>query len=167
MPSPPASTPLDRLAFLVASAGGAGLSPIAPGTAGTLVALPLYWLLARYTPPEVYVLVSIALLVAGIAAATRVSRALAVTDPGVVVIDEVVGFLVTMTFVAPSAPAIVLGFVVFRLLDIFKPLGIDRLERMPLGLGIMMDDFAAGVLGNIIVRLALELPAVLAGPGRA
>ena len=69
--------------------------------------------------------------------------------------------IVNLTFEAPSGTTMLLGFIVFRALDILKPMGIERLERMPGGFGIMMDDFAAGVLGNVIVRVALELPALL------
>jgi len=73
------------------------------------------------------------------------------------VIDEVVGLLVTMTFVEPSLTAVIGGFLIFRLLDITKPLGISLLERSPGGVGVMLDDFAAGVLGNLALRVLLEL----------
>ena len=158
-----AQTLLDRPAFWLASWFGAGLSPLAPGTAGTLAAIPLWWVMATYLEAPGYVLATVLLLALGVLAATRVSAAAGLKDPGVVVIDEVVGFLVTMTLVAPTFRALVLGFLVFRTLDVFKPMGIRQLERMPGGLGIVMDDFAAGVMGNLIVRLVIELPPLVQG----
>lgn len=148
---------LDRIAFVVATFFGSGLSPVAPGTAGTLATIPLYLLLALTASTSVYIGATVGLLVLGVWAATRTSHRVGLKDPGIVVIDETVGLLVTMTLVTPSAASVLLGFLVFRALDVLKPFGIRKLEQLPGGYGIMMDDFAAGVVGNVVVRLLLDL----------
>jgi phosphatidylglycerophosphatase A len=83
------------------------------------------------------------------------------TDPGEVVSDEVAGFMVTMYLLPFTWPYLAGGFIVFRLLDIFKPFPIRRLERIPGGTGVILDDLAAGLLANLILRGAGALPAVL------
>ena len=147
----------DRAAVWFASVLGAGRSKLAPGTVGTAATIQLYLLLAWLGSPAWYVGTTLGILVLGIAAAQRTSQLAGIADPGLVVIDETVGFLVPMTFVAPSVKHILLGFLVFRALDVVKPFGVRRLEAMDGGFGIMMDDFVAGVYGNVIVRLVIEV----------
>jgi phosphatidylglycerophosphatase A len=143
---------LNSLSKAIATALGAGYSPVAPGTCGTALTVPLAYALAAL-PWGQYLLVAVAVTVLGIWAADRADRAWGTHDSGRIVIDEVAGYLFTMTFVDRGhwVPLIV-GFVVFRALDIIKPPPIRWLDRnLPGGFGVVIDDVAAGVLGMVIM----------------
>lgn len=136
---------------------GSGLAPVAPGTFGTLAAVPLYYLL-RPLPATAYVIVAALLFAIGISVCTRTTRALGVHDHSAIVWDEVVGFLLTMT----AAPAVwwapVVGFVGFRLFDILKPWPIRWIDRrVEGGLGIMLDDVLAAVPAWAMVQATAGL----------
>lgn len=139
----------------IATAGGAGYSPVAPGTCGTLVTVPLAWALSAL-PLWQYAVVVLAVIGIGIWAAGRADAAWGTHDSGRIVIDEVAGYLVTVALVdrAQWVPLAV-GFVVFRALDILKPPPIRWLDQnLPGGFGVVIDDVAAGVLGlGIMVAL--------------
>lgn len=146
---------VNALAKGIATALGAGYSPIAPGTCGTIVTLPLAWALSGVAL-WAYLLVVIGVTAVGIWAAGRADKAWGTEDSGRIVIDEVAGYLVTMTLVArDSWTALLVGFVVFRALDIAKPPPIRWLDQnLPGGFGVVMDDVAAGVMGlGIMVAL--------------
>lgn len=135
-----------KAAWVVATWFGCGLVPKAPGTMGSLGAIPLYLALAREGRGGVG---AGAVLVTGIGvwAATVVSRELGKKDPQIVVVDEVAGMLVTMLPMRTiSWPAILAGFLLFRLFDVVKPWPVRRLESLREGWGIVLDDVAAGVL---------------------
>jgi phosphatidylglycerophosphatase A len=139
---------LNALAKAIATALGAGYSPIAPGTCGTAVTVPLALALAPL-PLWQYVIVLIAVTLVAIWAASRADRAWGSHDSGRIVVDEVAGYLTTMALVDRGhwVPLLV-GFVVFRVLDIFKPPPIRWLDRnVPGGFGVVIDDVAAGVVG--------------------
>lgn len=140
-------SPLPRMSRLVATFLGAGYSPVAPGTAGTIATLPLYLLLRKLSLPRYLLSVSI-LAVLGVSAASR-AESLWGKDPGRVVIDEVVGFLVTLVSRPRGMRDILIGFVLFRLFDVVKPPPARNLEALPGGLGIMADDVAAGAMGAL------------------
>lgn len=143
-----------RLHHWIAFGGGAGLAPWAPGTFGTLAAVPLYWLMAGL-PLVGYGLVLLALTLLGIWACDRTARDLGVADPSAIVWDEVAGFLLTMAAAPPGWPWLVTGFALFRLFDIWKPWPIGWLDRsIPGGLGIMVDDLAAGAMAWAVMHLA-------------
>jgi len=142
---------------LIAYGFGAGLSPMAPGTIGTLVAIPIYLVLANL--PGLVYLVAVAILIgAGIWACNQVIAETGEDDPPSIVWDEVVGFLVAMA-AAPvvSLAWILMGFLLFRLFDIFKPWPARRVERWGGGWGVMADDVFAGVCAAIALRLLLLL----------
>jgi phosphatidylglycerophosphatase A len=147
-------------ARLIATAGGAGYAPVAPGTCGTAVAVPLAWLAAPL-PLWAFLALTVAITGAGIAAAGIADRAWGTHDSGRIVIDEVAGYLVTVAFADPSRPAVLaLGFVLFRAFDIVKPPPIRWLDRnLPGGTGVVLDDVAAGV-GAGLVLLGLDLAGV-------
>jgi phosphatidylglycerophosphatase A len=127
---------------------GCGLVPAAPGTMGTLGAIPLYWLAVREGGQTAVASVAILVTVVGVWAASVVQRGLRVEDPQSVVIDEVAGMLFTMIpVVGFSWRATAAGFAVFRVLDVWKPWPIRRFEALPSGWGIVLDDVAAGILG--------------------
>jgi phosphatidylglycerophosphatase A len=144
-------------ARVVATAGGAGYSPFAPGTCGTAVAVPLAWLAAPL-PLWAFVLVAAGITVVGIGAAAIADRAWGTHDSGRIVIDEVAGYFVTVAFADPASPAVLLlGFALFRLFDIVKPPPVRWIDRnLPGGAGVVLDDVAAG-LGAGLVLLGLDL----------
>ena len=147
---------VNTVAKALATALGAGYSPIAPGTCGTAVTIPLAWALAGLAVWQ-YALVFVAVTGLGVWAAARADHAWGTHDSGRIVIDEVAGYLVTMTFVdRASWIALAIGFVVFRALDIIKPPPVRWLdENLPGGWGVVLDDVAAGVLGaGIMYALA-------------
>ncbi|MBN1945829.1 MAG: phosphatidylglycerophosphatase A [Bradymonadales bacterium] len=132
---------------------GAGYSPLAPGTAGSLAALPFAVLLA-YTPLAVQILVIAAVSVVGTVAADQVARRSGVKDPQQIVVDEFAGMLLTLVGVPLHWWLFLIGFVLFRLLDIVKPYPIGWLDRhVEGGLGIMLDDLAAGGIARVILLL--------------
>jgi phosphatidylglycerophosphatase A len=141
----------DPLHF-VAAGFGAGLAPRAPGTAGTLVAVPLY-LLLRNLSAHYYVAVAALLFAVGVAICARTADALNVHDHPGIVFDEVVGFLVAMTAAPQGWAWLAAGFVLFRFFDIVKPPPIGMLDRRVRGgLGIMLDDLVAGVFAAIVLQ---------------
>ena len=132
---------------------GSGLSPVAPGTIGTLVAIPLYLLLTPLSLGQ-YSLFLIAFTLFSIYIAGKSAKLLGIHDHGGIVIDEICGYLVTMLFMPPDWLWIILGFLFFRLFDIVKPWPISSLDRrVSGGLGIVLDDLMAG----IYALLSLEL----------
>jgi phosphatidylglycerophosphatase A len=136
-----------RLARVLATWFGCGLVPIAPGTMGSLGAIPLYLLVAMGGRGAVAV-AALVITAVGVWAGSVVASDLGVEDPQIVVIDEVAGMLVVMLPVAvPSWQAVVVGFVLFRVLDTLKPWPVSLLERLPSGWGIVADDVGAGALG--------------------
>jgi phosphatidylglycerophosphatase A len=142
------------VARLVATGLGSGYSPIAPGTAGSAVGLALFWPLA-HLPLAVQVAATVAVFVAGVAAATHVADRVGLKDPGLVVVDEVVGMWVTLLLVPFTPVTAAIGFVAFRVMDVFKPYPARQLEHLRGGWGIMADDVMAGVYANLLVRIAL------------
>jgi phosphatidylglycerophosphatase A len=149
---------LGNVVHLLAFGLGAGCSPKAPGTMGTLVAVGLYLPLALL-PPAFYALVLAAVIGLGVWLCDRAARDLGVHDHPGIVWDEIAGYLLTML----GAPAgwlwIILGFVLFRLFDVWKPWPIGWLDRrVSGGLGIMLDDLVAGVFAALCLQgLALWL----------
>ncbi len=145
---------MNKIAFVLATWFGAGLSPRAPGTVGSIAALPLFWAL-KFAPPAATPLATALVCVTGFWAAQKVSDARAEKDPQIVVIDEAAGVLLALWIGAGANLWMdALGVVLFRVFDIFKPGPIGALERLrPAGAGIMMDDIAAGVVAGLIVRL--------------
>jgi len=150
-----------RLAWVLATWFGCGMSPLAPGTVGTLGAIPLYLAVVQGGRASV---VAAAVVIAGIGvwAASVVARERRESDPQIVVIDEVAGLLVTMIpFASFSWSALAVGFVAFRLADIVKPWPVRWLDRLPGGWGIVLDDIGAGALAALAL-VALQLAKVLA-----
>ena len=134
---------------------GTGLLPGAPGTWGTLAGVGLYWLLAPLALPGYLVVLGV-LFGVGVWACGAVGRDLGVHDHSAIVWDEVVGYLVAMTGVPVDWRWILLGFVLFRLLDILKPWPVGYLDRhVGGGLGVMLDDLAAGLMTLVVMQLAV------------
>ena len=144
---------IHRLTLVFATGFGAGYSPVASGTVGTAVAIPIFILLSQWGTAGVLAgLVTIALL--GIPAADYLERDSGVTDPGKVVIDEIAGYLLTMAGSPVSAGHIIAGFFLFRFFDIVKPPPVRQAERfLSGGLGVVADDLLAGVYAWMCLRL--------------
>lgn len=141
-------------AHFVALGFGAGLAPLAPGTAGTLVAIPLALLLRRYTNDVGFVAMIVALLVAGASAAQVSGRNMTDADHGAIVIDEVVAFLIVLFFVGDDWLRVAFAFLLFRFFDIVKPPPIRQLDAsLKNGFGVMLDDLLAA--GYTLLVLAL------------
>lgn len=132
---------LSHPAHFLALGFGAGLSPKAPGTVGTLVAFPLFWLLLESSLYWIWVVI---FLLVGVWACGVAGKALGVHDHGGIVWDEVAAFLMVLPFAPPSLVGFALAFALFRLFDIWKPFPIGWLDaRMKGGLGVMLDDVLA------------------------
>jgi phosphatidylglycerophosphatase A len=150
---------MKRVALLLATAGGAGYAPIAPGTAGSAVGIGIY-LATRHWSPAAQVALLLLIAVAGVWASTHAARHFQHKDPGHVVIDEVAGQLLTLLLTGAGWAGAMIGFFVFRLLDIVKPWPANRLEALPEGLGVMADDLMAAVYGwaamHVLIRFLPE-----------
>ena len=141
---------------LIATGFYTGYAPKAPGTAGSLLGLFLYW--AIPVSESVYSVVGIALLFfAGVGAANRVETETNVHDNQIIVIDEIVGMLITVVFFEKSLIWLVVGFVLFRFFDIIKPFPAKASEKLPHGWGVMMDDVVAGIYSALSLRLIFYL----------
>jgi phosphatidylglycerophosphatase A len=144
---------------ILAAWGPCGFSPVAPGTVGTLGAIPLFWLL-RDLPLPLYLLTLAAFVALGIHAAGIAGRYWKVADASPIVIDEVAGYLVTMALVPWSWPGVVAGALLFRVFDVLKPWPASAFDRMKNGFGVVLDDVAAGVFAwatLLVLELALQL----------
>ncbi|MFI4967850.1 MAG: phosphatidylglycerophosphatase A [Gammaproteobacteria bacterium] len=133
---------------------GAGLSPKAPGTMGTVVAVPLYLLLVMYASSAVYLAVLVAALLAGIFICGYTARRMGIDDPKGVVWDEIVGYLITMLGLPLGWFWVLAGFLLFRLFDIWKPWPIRWADRhIKGGFGIMLDDVIAALFACVILNV--------------
>jgi phosphatidylglycerophosphatase A len=144
---------------ILAAWGPCGYAPGAPGTVGTLGAIPLFWLL-RQMPLPAYLAATTALVVIAVVAAARAGVYWKVVDASPIVIDEVVGYLVTMAFFPWSWGTVIAGFVLFRIMDVAKPWPASAFDRVKSGFGVVMDDVAAGVYAGLslaFVQLGLTL----------
>lgn len=149
-----------RLALLIATSGYLGFAPVAPGTVGSAAGVALFYLVRLADVAWAEPALIVALFATGVWAASRVEQQLGRTDPGLVVIDEVVGMLITLAWVPVTPLGAFVGFLLFRVLDVVKPWPSRQLESLHGGLGIMSDDAMAGVYGNLLLRgLLLMMPA--------
>ncbi len=149
---------MTRFAVFLATAGYSGYFPIAPGTVGSAVGLAVYGLL-RWSQTPLSPLDEIALIVtlfaAGVWAATTAERFFGGIDPGPIVLDEVVGMLITLAFIPVGLGAAIVGFFLFRVFDVIKPFPARRLEALHGGLGVMADDAMAAIYANVSLRLLM------------
>lgn len=144
---------MTAVALALATAFGVGYAPVAPGTFGSAVGLLLWWVTP--TTPTVQLGVVSLVFLLGVWASSVTERHVRSTDPSVVVIDEVLGMLVTLAFQRVTWTGAVLAFLLFRAFDVLKPYPANRLERLHGGLGIMADDGMAGLYANIVLRFVV------------
>lgn len=143
--------------MLIATGFYSGYLPKAPGTWGSLVGVLLVFLLHALSL-QIYLSVVAGLFIVGSFVAGEAEKILDDRDPGVVVIDEIVGMLITMIAVPVTPPTMVLGFILFRVFDIAKPFPVNFFDQhFHGGLGIMLDDVVAGIYSLIIMQLILLL----------
>jgi phosphatidylglycerophosphatase A len=141
-----------RLALFISTFGYVGYAPLAPGTCGSAAGLAVFYIVRSAESTSVE-LAAIALLFAvGIWSGTEAEHHFGGVDPGPIVLDEVVGMLITLCFLPVNAWGAVVGFLVFRVLDVTKPFPSARLEKLPGGLGVMADDGMAAIYGNLVMR---------------
>jgi phosphatidylglycerophosphatase A len=152
---------MKRLAVALSTVGPLGYFPVAPGTAGSAAALPLLALLRWLGSPAVEAVTILLLAGAGTWACTVAGEHFGRTDPGVVVLDEVIGMLVTLLFVPVSWTGTAVGFILFRGFDVVKPFPARAWERLTGGLGIIADDVVAGLYSNVTLRAAVLVVASL------
>ena len=143
------------VALAVATVAGIGYAPVAPGTFGSAAGLVLWFVLPA--SPVVQLIAIVAVFLAGSWSGSIAERHFHTTDPGPVVIDEVVGMLITLFLIPVGWGGAALGFLIFRAFDVIKPYPARRFEQLHGGTGIMADDAMAAVYANLALRLILAL----------
>ena len=143
--------------MFLASFGYVGYFPIAPGTAGSAAALPLFYLLRWSGIPYIELAAIVAVFAIGVWAASGTEAALGRKDPGIVVIDEVLGMLITLALLPVSIWGVLAGFLFFRVFDVIKPYPAAQLEHLHGGPGIMADDAVAGLYSYLLLRVCIWL----------
>jgi phosphatidylglycerophosphatase A len=134
-----------------------GNIPFAPGSFGSLIGLPLCFVLAGISLAPAMLCTFIFIFFA-VCIADAAEKILKRNDPGCIVIDEIAGMMVTLTGLPFNLITVVIGFIIFRILDILKPFPIRNLdERIPGGLGVVADDVAAGVIANLLLRIIIHI----------
>jgi phosphatidylglycerophosphatase A len=147
------NTYLERLVYYLAIGFGAGRLPKAPGTYGTLVGVLIYLPLSLLSLP-LYLMITASLILVGIGICGYAARQLGKHDHPSIVWDEIAGLLVTMIAAPQGIGWVILGFALFRCFDIFKPWPINRIDqKVSGGLGIMLDDIAAGIAAGLSLQL--------------
>ncbi|MGB9906540.1 MAG: phosphatidylglycerophosphatase A [Candidatus Saccharicenans sp.] len=146
-----------KLAKIISTFFGLGLFPLAPGTLASLAMVILYkYFLHRLSWP-LYLFLVLVIFLAGVYFSTVYARSLNLKDPGKVVIDEVAGQLLAVFLLRPDWLILGVDFILFRFLDIIKPMGVKKLETLPGGWGIMADDLASGLVVNILLQIFIQV----------
>jgi phosphatidylglycerophosphatase A len=152
---------MNRFFLILGTGFGVGYSPIAPGTLGTLIVIPIYYFLSEI-PSPIYEITLIAFFFLSVWISENVEISFGKKDDQRIVIDEMMGFFITMLWLPKTAFFVITGFFLFRFFDILKPFPIRRIEkRWRGGYGVVVDDVMAGVYSNIIlqfVRLFIKSP---------
>ncbi len=144
---------INRFVVLLATGFGVGYSPLAPGTLGTLIAIPVYYFLSNISSP-IYEITLTGFFFLCVWISENAEIAFWKKDDRRIVIDEIVGFLITMLWVPKTILFVIIGFFLFRVFDILKPFPIRRLEKgFKGGFGVVLDDVVAGVYANIVLQI--------------
>ena len=153
---------LRRLGVFIATCAYVGYAPVAPGTFGSAIGLAVFYVVRHQRSTTVEVAVIVALAAVGLWSATEAEHHFGGIDPGPVVIDEVIGMLITLAFIPVNMAGAIVAFLIFRFLDVVKPWPARRLEQLPGGFGVVLDDMMAGVYGNVMMwGLVSLLPTAL------
>ncbi len=143
---------INRFLLLLATGFGVGYSPIAPGTLGTLITIPIYYFLSEI-PSPIYEITLVGFFFLAVWVSEKTEAITGKKDDPRIVIDEIIGFLISMLWVPKTIRFIIIGFILFRFFDILKPFPIRRLEKVKGGYGVVLDDVMAGVYANIILHI--------------
>jgi len=147
----------ENLVLFVASGAYVGVIPVASGTFGTLVALPL-WCLFNQLPVGLYLVLLSLLILVAFWSAGEAEKILHQADSGVIVIDEIVGFLLTTVLISFSWPRFIAAFLLFRFFDILKPFPVNWCdENLHGGFGVVVDDLVAGIMAAVVLRLLIMI----------
>lgn len=150
---PSSSGPVaSRVGLFVATCGYLGYVPIAPGTFGSAAGLLVFFAVRSTGSVSVELAAIVALFAAGVWSGTVAEHHFGGIDPGPVVLDEVVGMLITLLLLPVNPTGAIVGFLVFRVLDVIKPWPSAGFEKLPGGLGVMADDGMAALYGNLVMR---------------
>lgn len=142
----------NQLILAAATGFGLGYSPVAPGTVGTLAALPLIWI-CQGIPASIHAFLLACFVLAAVYAADQAEALLGQKDPGAIVIDEMAGYWITMSLVPVTPVTLTAGFVAFRCFDVFKSPPVRYFEKQFTGgAGVVLDDIMAGVLAALTVK---------------
>jgi phosphatidylglycerophosphatase A len=149
-----------RLGLFIATCGYIGYVPVAPGTFGSAAGLVVYAAVRASGSQAVEIAAIVALFLIGIWSGTQAEHHFGGIDPAPIVMDEVVGMLITLAFLPVNWAGALVGFLVFRLFDVFKPWPAAKFESLPGGLGVMADDGMAAIYGNLTMQILVRaLPA--------
>ena len=143
--------------MFLATCGYVGYAPVAPGTFGSAAGLAIFVLCAAVARCIVELATIVVLFAIGVWSGTEAEHHFGGVDPGPIVLDEVVGMLITLALLPVNSMGAFVGFIVFRALDVVKPWPSGRFERLPGGLGVMADDAMAAVYGNVVMRILLAV----------
>lgn len=146
-----------RLAVFLATCGYVGYAPVAPGTFGSAAGLAIFAIVRSSGSTLVEIATIVLLFTIGIWSGTEAEHHFGGVDPGPIVLDEVVGMLITLALIPVNTMGAFVGFLVFRALDVFKPWPSGRFERLPGGLGVMADDGMAALYGNGLMRILVAV----------
>ena len=146
-----------RLALFVSTFGYIGYAPVAPGTFGSAAGLAVFYAIRSTGSTAVEIGAIAALFAVGIWAGTVAEHHFGGVDPGPIVLDEVVGMLITLFLLPVNGTGAIVGFVIFRVLDVVKPFPSARFEKLPGGLGVMADDGMAAIYGNLAMHAVIWL----------
>lgn len=134
---------------------GVGYFPLAPGTFGTLLAIPIYYFLSEI-PSPLYEITLLGFFFLAVWISEKAGSLFGKKDDSRIVIDEIMGFFVTMLWIPKTILWVIIGFFLFRFFDILKPPPIRLLERVRGGYGVVLDDVLAGVYGSIVLHLIVR-----------
>ncbi len=146
---------MDWIIRFLATGFFVGYSPFAPGTMGTLVAFLLYAILPTTVP--FYWMLILCLIIGGTIISQRAENIIGEVDSPKIVIDEICGYFIAMAFLPKTLGLMIVGFVIYRLLDVIKIYPMKKLEMLAGGLGIMLDDICAGIITNLILHIIHQL----------
>jgi len=141
---------------LIATGCFTGYIPVAPGTAGSLFAVVLYWIIPESSSPF-FLIVVFSLFLLGVWSASQIEQQTQVKDNQIIVIDEIVGMFITVLFFGKDIKWLAIAFIIFRLFDIIKPFPSKKVERLPTGWGVMLDDIVAGLYAAATLRILVYL----------
>ena len=151
-PEPRGHTLVERLGILVATCGYIGYAPVAPGTFGSAAGVAVFAAVRASGSTGIELATIVGLFAIGVWSGTVAERHFGGVDPGPVVMDEVVGMLITLALLPVTFTGAVVGFLIFRAFDVVKPWPSGRFERLPGGWGVMADDGMAAVYANLLMR---------------